>query len=599
MHKRLPLSALLATLVSLVTLAALSLAAAAAAATAPTASTGPVTATAPTTATVSGSVNPSGTATTWVVEYGTSTTYGSKTASVSAGAGTASVAVSASLASLKPGTTYHYRFVATSTAGTGHGADGILTTSSVPAAVTSSATSVTPTSATLNGTVDPSGRPTTWTIEYGTSTSYGTKTPAKDAGSGTGAAAVSAAVTGLTIGRTYHFRVVATSDAGTSRGADKTFVSSTAPAVTTKAASSVADTTARLNGSVNPNGQATTYYFEYGTSTSYGTKTAAASAGAGTSAKSVSAAVSGLVPGAVYHFRLVATNASGTTLGADLAFATSGKPVVQTAAPTAVTGTSATLTGTVDRSGHATTFYFEFGTTTGYGTKTATQNASASAGPHAVSVPIAALAPGLTYHVRLVATSSAGAGYGADMTFTTLGPAVTLSLSSATVTYGRRVVLHGAVSSKQANASVGVFASRNGGSFTAVATVLTGAGGTWSLSVKPVIRTAYKALFAGGSMVKTVAVRPGVTLRTPSRGQFATHVAGIHSFKGRVVQLQRHRLNGSWLTVARTKLRSGSTAVFHPSLPFGRSVLRVTITAAQAGSGYLAGYSAGLSYRRR
>src|SRR5882672_8533596 len=141
---------------------ALSFTGSAAAATAPTASTGPVTAVAPTTATVAGTVNPQGTATTWLVEYGTSAGYGSKTAAVSAGVGTTSQAVSASLASLKPGTTYHYRFVATSSAGSGQGADGILTTSSVPAVVTGSASAVTPTTATLTGTVDPSGRATTW-----------------------------------------------------------------------------------------------------------------------------------------------------------------------------------------------------------------------------------------------------------------------------------------------------------------------------------------------------------------------------------------------------------------------------------------------------
>ena len=191
--------------VLMLTMGALVGAGTAAAATAPSASTGPVSAIAPTTATVSGTVNPNGTATTWYVEYGTSTNYGTKTAAVSAGSGTTAVAVSASLSSLKAGTTYHYRFVATSTAGTGRGADGLLTTSSVPAAVTGNATNVAATSATLNGTVDPSGRPTIWYFDYGTSTGYGKKTAAKDAGSGTGPSAVSAGVTGLTTGRTYHY----------------------------------------------------------------------------------------------------------------------------------------------------------------------------------------------------------------------------------------------------------------------------------------------------------------------------------------------------------------------------------------------------------
>jgi hypothetical protein len=571
----------------------------AAAATAPTASTGPVSTVAPTTATVSGSVNPNGVATTWYVEYGTSTSYGTKTSSASAGSGTSSTAVSAPLASLKAGTTYHYRFVATSSAGTGHGADGILTTSSAPAAVTSAASGVTATSATLNGTVDPSGRPTTWYFEYGTSTGYGKKTTVKDAGSGTGASAVNAPVTGLTTGRTYHFRIVATNDAGTAHGGDQSFVSSASPVVTTKAASSVGDTTARLNGSVDPQGAATTYYFDYGTSTGYGAKTAAASVGAGTSARSVSAAITGLAGATTYHFRLVAANATGSTTGADQTFTTTGKPTVRTGAASALTGTTATLAGTIDPFGHSTGWYFEFGTTTGYGTKTASTNAGANPGTKSVSIPISGLIPGTTYHFRLVGANSAGANYGADVTFTTVGPAVTVSAAAPMVVYGRSVMLRGAISSKQANASVAVYASRNGGSFTSVATVLTGTEGAWSLGVKPVIRTTYKVLYGGGSAVTTVFSRPAVSFKSLSRGRFATHVGGVHSFRGRVVQLQRHRFNGTWLTIARTRLGVGSKAVFRPHLPFGRSVVRVTITSGQAGTGYLAGYSAAHAYRRR
>src|SRR5262245_34964588 len=253
----------------------------AAAATAPSASTGPVMSVGPTTATVSGSVNPNGTATSWFVEYGTSTSYGSKTGSTSAGSGTSSVSITPSLSGLRAGTAYHYRVVAMSTAGTARGADGILTTSSAPQVVTGNATGVSTTSATLTGTVDPAGRATTWYFEYGTSTSYGTKTPVRDAGSGSGALPVSALVSGLSSGRTYHFRLVGTSDAGTSRGSDHTFVPSAAPAVTTKGVSSLRDTSVTLNASVNPNGMATTVYFEYGTSTGYGARSSSKNIGSG------------------------------------------------------------------------------------------------------------------------------------------------------------------------------------------------------------------------------------------------------------------------------------------------------------------------------
>jgi hypothetical protein len=579
--------------------ATLAVAGIAAAATAPTASTGPVTSVAPTTGTVSGSVNPQGTATTWYVEYGTGTGYGSKTSSVSAGSGTSSTSVSASLTSLKPATTYHYRFVATSTAGTGRGADGILTTSSTPAAVTGGASTVTTTTATLNGSVDPSGRPTTWYFEYGTSTSYGTKTPVKDAGSGSGAIAVSAGVSGLRTGRTYHVRLVATSDAGTSRGSDKSFFTSAAPAVTTKAASSVKDTTATLNGSVNPNGQAATVYFEYGTSTAYGAKTPVASAGSGTATKNMSAAVSGLTGGATYHFRVVATNATGTTAGTDLTFATAGKPVPRTGTPSGVTETSATLTGTVDPDGHTTSWYFEYGTSTRYGTKTASHDAGSSIGAKSVTIPINGLTPGTAYHVRIVATSSAGTVYGADVAFSTAGPPVTISASAATAIYRHRVTLRGRASSRQANVPVGLFAARvGGGSFASLATVLTGADGTWSFVVRPPIATTYKVLFAGGSAVATVSVRPAVSLVSLGRGRFSTHVSGARSFVHRVVQLQRHRLDGRWVTISRNRLNSRSTATFRPRLAHGRSQLRVVIGSAQVGGGYVAGYSAWLTIRR-
>ena len=571
-----------------------------AAASAPTAASGPVTAVGPSSATVSGSVNPNGAATTWYVEYGTSTSYGSKSSSASAGSGTSSVAISATLTGLAPGTSYHYRVVATNSTGTGRGADGLLTTSSAPQAVTSGASTVTPTSATLNGTVNPSSRATSWYFEYGTSASYGTKTSAKDAGSGTSPVTVSAPVTGLTGGRTYHFRLVATSDAGTSRGADQTFIASAAPAVTTKAASSVNDSTATLNASVNPNGQATTVYFEYGTSTSYGAKSAAKSIGSGRSSTNVSIPVTGLVPGVVYHVRVVASNAAGANSGSDQTFTTTGQPVVRSGSATGVSSNGATLAGSVDPNGHATSWYFQYGPTASYGLQTPTRSAS-SGGARSVSEAIVSLLPGKTYHFRLVATNSVGPSYSADTTFTTAGPALTLAVSTGTVVSRGGVTLSGKVASARADESVAVFAQRfASGSFAAIATVLTDAGGTWSLTVRPTISTTYKGVWNGStSSTATVAVRPAVSLRALARQRFATRVVAARSFTGRTVQLQRHLLDGRWLTIARARLNGRSAAVFQPSLKRGRSTLRVAISVNQAGGGYLAGFSSWVSIRRR
>jgi hypothetical protein len=571
---------------------------AAAIAAAPIAITGPVSAVGPTSATVSGTVNPGGQATTWYVEYGTSTNYGSQSSSASVGSGSANVAVSRALSGLTSGTTYHYRVVATNGAGTSRGADGIFTTSAAPAAVTGAATSVTTTSATLNGTVDPNGRATTWYFEYGTSTSYGTRTAAKDAGSGGSAAAVSAALANLARGRTYHYRLVASSDAGTSRGADHTFATFGAPATTTDPASSVTPTSARLNGTITPNGQSTSWFFDYGTTTSYGTRTAIKGAGSGTGATRVNASITRLRTGVTYHYRLVATNASGTTVGRDRTFSTNLQPVVRTEPARDATATSATLTGSVDPRARATSWWFEYGTTTGYGSQTSSRSAGSGGTARAVSAAVSGLRAGTTYHYRLVARNDAGTTRGADLTVATAG--VTLTIPALRVVYGRGVMLSGIVPTRRAGETVTVFAQPLGeGSPRSVATVLSAADGSWRWLAKPRIRTSYAAQWAGGlSAATVVGVRPAVSLRRTAAGLFSTRVVGARSFAGRGVQLQRRSSTGRWITIKRVRLNARSARLFRATLPKGTSRLRIAMSVNQAGAGYLAGFSRTIVVRR-
>jgi phosphodiesterase/alkaline phosphatase D-like protein len=566
---------------------------------APTAITGPVTSVGPATATVTGTVNPNGQATNWFVEYGTSTSYGTKTSNVSAGSGTANAAVSASLTGLAPGTTYHYRVVASNSSGTTRGADGIFTTSSAPVAVTGSATNVTVTSATLNGTVDPNGRATKWYFEYGTSTSYGAKTAEKDAGAGTSTVSVSGPVSGLQRGRLYHYRLVATSDAGTSRGADQTFTTTSAPTVVTGSASSIAPTSAKLNGTVAPNGQSTRWYFEYGQTTSYGSRTATKGAGSGTSTEKVSSSLTRLKLATTYHYRLVATNASGTSFGGDRSFSTSLAPGVRTDAARNVGTTTATLAGATDPRGRATAWYFEYGTTTGYGSRTSSRSAGSGTGARNVSASLSNLTPGATYHYRLVAASDAGTSRGADVTFTTIG--VTLATPALRVVYGRGVTLSGSVPTKRAGEVVTVLAQAFGeGSFRSIATVQTAADGTWRYLAKPTIRTSYMASWnRGTSSATAVGVRPAVSLRRRADGRLATRVVGARSFAGRFVQLQRRTAAGRWVTVKRLRLNSRSAGLFRAAvLPLGVSTLRIAMSVNQAGDGYLAGFSRTITYRR-
>lgn len=102
--------------------------------------------------------------------------------------------------------------------------------------------------------------------------------------------------------------------------ADTTPPAPKAPSVYTGASPSLSTTLVTFKGSVNPHGLATVYAFQFGTTTGYGAQTALASAGNGTTSTSVGQTMKGLQPGITYHYRLVATNAAGTTNGQDVAF---------------------------------------------------------------------------------------------------------------------------------------------------------------------------------------------------------------------------------------------------------------------------------------
>jgi hypothetical protein len=205
----------------------------------------------------------------------------------------------------------------------------------------------------------------------------------------------------------------------------------TAPIVTTGTATTPTLTATTLSGTVNPVGQATTYRFDYGTTTSYGSQTAATSAGAGLLDVPVTANLTSLTPATTYHFRLEATNTSGPTLGTDATFTTAGAPVVETGAATGVTAASATLGGTVNPAGIAATYIFQYGTTTAYGGTTTAQPAGSGTANVAASATIGALAAGTTYHYRLVATNTNTTVNGADATFATPGASAASKLSVA------------------------------------------------------------------------------------------------------------------------------------------------------------------------
>lgn len=98
------------------------------------------------------------------------------------------------------------------------------------------------------------------------------------------------------------------------------------PAVVTGKAEGIGGAIAALHGTVNPKGLPTGYWFEYGTTKSYGSKTAESEAGDGEKAVAVEAALKGLSPETTYHFRLVAKNEIGESAGVDATFETGAGP---------------------------------------------------------------------------------------------------------------------------------------------------------------------------------------------------------------------------------------------------------------------------------
>src|SRR5262245_22978459 len=311
----------------------------------------------------------------------------------------------------------------------------------VPDAITGVATSVTQTTATLNGHVDPAGAGDIIDchFEYGTTTSYGSSVPCVQATPISGPTDVTADVSGLTPSTIYHFTLVASSGAaGSVNGADQTFQTTGPPIVQAQGATNVSDSGATLNAAIDPSGFQTTCVFQYVDdaafqATGYNTATSVPCVPptlGSTSGSFVqaSADVSGLASSTVYHFRAVATNAQGTTNGADGTFQTAGAPVVESETATNITDTSATLNASIIPSGFDTTCVFQYVSDaafqgSGYNTATTVPCDQGSLGssfdPQTATAPATGLTPGTTYHFRVVATNAAGTTTGDDATFTT------------------------------------------------------------------------------------------------------------------------------------------------------------------------------------
>jgi hypothetical protein len=199
--------------------------------------------------------------------------------------------------------------------------------------------------------------------------------------------------------------------------------------VGSESASERAPTTATINAVVNPEGHATSYRFEYGTTAAYGASTSQeALSGSAFEDQPVSATLSiatlsELQPRTLYHFRVVATNSAGTAFGTDETFTTLPPALIDSESVSSVTSKGATLAAQLNPLGRDTRYRFEYGTSTAYGTSVPVPDGNAGSGT--VDVPLSVLVEGLspstTYHYRVVASNTLGTVEGPDQVFTTQG----------------------------------------------------------------------------------------------------------------------------------------------------------------------------------
>jgi hypothetical protein len=466
-----------------------------------------------TTVTLNGTVDPNGiTPLTGTFEYSTSADL---TNSITATATTPTngtlglltdpTAISVNLTGLSSGTTYYYRAVA----GTATGTIVSFTTLSVqttPTVTTQAATSIALTSATLNGTINPNLTPLTGIqFIYGTNAtlSSGNTTSTQDDGTGTGPLtangsspqAFTQAITGLTGGTTYYFKIRACTSALTGTypsvscasfvdGSIMSFVASTAPTIVTSAATSVGASVATLNGTLNAHFATSTASFTYSTVSdlSSGTSTASAGTVTGSTSSSISAAITGLTPSTTYYFRAVGTNDQGTVNGSILSFTTLSVNRTLTIdaasynASYAYTASAPTLTATPSAGTGAITFTSET-------TDVCTVNASSglvtflTIGTCTIHATIAANAsysdatsPSISFEILAVSRTLTidGGSYNASYVYTATPPTITATPSAGT---GTKTFTSLTTSVCTINASSGLVAFVNLGTCTIDATI--------------------------------------------------------------------------------------------------------------------------------
>jgi hypothetical protein len=349
----------------------------------------------------------------------------------------ATLPVTSGIGGLLADTQYTVCLVVESKFGSTAGAAVSFTTMGVPPVIESESASVeTDSEVTLAASVNPEDQATTCVFQYLTEAAFNATawanantTPCSPQALGEGGTGVSvtAHLTGLVEGVGYEYRVLASnafSPLGGTPGPAQSFQALLRPAVSAQAASQVHPGSVLLSASVNPNGVATSYHFAYGPTAGYGSIAPASDIelGEGSEGEQALETIEGLQPGTTYHYALVATSKAGVQVGPDETFTTlaATPPIVSTGPVSEVSQNAAMISGTVDPQGVPTSYEFDLGTDTTYGSR-AYGEAGAGGEPETLTLSLQGLAAGTLYHYRLIARNTYGTVYGVDQTFTTPG----------------------------------------------------------------------------------------------------------------------------------------------------------------------------------
>jgi phosphodiesterase/alkaline phosphatase D-like protein len=304
-----------------------------------------------TSASVTGQLNPKGGPASYVVEYGTTPSFGQSSSSHPIGENTNSVFISETLIGLTPDTLYYWRFLATNEVGHGVSVTSTFRTAANAAAPTIS--QVAATDATVKASLNPQGADTTYVVQYGATSSLGQASAAASIGSGSAPVSVTASLPGLAPHAVYFYRLAATNSGGTSYSAIGSFKSSggtSGPSMDLPTLDDITETGFHVYATAGVYGSTQSY--PPAVSVQYGTTPALGQSATGMWNYGGSVSATGLLPNTVYYYQLTMSTSAGTdrSLIGTFISAPHGDPALRPAISSIIISDILSTTGTISAS---------------------------------------------------------------------------------------------------------------------------------------------------------------------------------------------------------------------------------------------------------